>query len=71
MTTQIAADLLNVSRPYLLSLLEQGKIPHRKVGTKRRILMKDILAFKEKTAKQRLKTLEVLAKQAQDLNMGY
>jgi len=52
-------------------LLETGKIPHRKVGTKRRILAKDIYTYKQHISQARLKTLATLTKQAQDRDMGY
>ncbi|AFZ34658.1 DNA binding domain protein, excisionase family [Stanieria cyanosphaera PCC 7437] len=57
MTTQEAADLLNVSRPYLIKLLEQGEIPHTKVGKHRRINCRDIFAYKQLRDRQRSKSL--------------
>lgn len=71
MTTQEAADYLNVSRPFLVGLLEAGEIPYRKVGSRRRVQFRDIKAYKDKTDREREKVLDALAAQAQDLGMGY
>ncbi|BAU64338.1 hypothetical protein STA3757_17100 [Stanieria sp. NIES-3757] len=57
MTTQEAADFLNVSRPYLIKLLEQEEIPHTKVGTHRRINYRDVLVYKQTRDRKRSKSL--------------
>jgi len=70
-STQQAAEMLNVSRPHVVKLLEKGELPYHKVGTHRRILLKDLEDYKAKRDKKRRKLLEELAKQAQELDMGY
>ena len=71
LTTQEAANLLNVSRPYLIKILEKGEIRFHKVGTHRRIFFADLMEFKAKADKISEQALDELVKQAQDLDMGY
>lgn len=71
LTTQEAANLLNVSRPFLIGLIEEGKIPCRKVGTRRKILFKDLMGYKTAMYNARLETLKELTREAQDLKLGY
>lgn len=71
LTTQDAANILNVSRPFLVGLLKDGAIPYKKVGTHRRILAKDLFDYKAKDDQQRLDALKELTSDAQELNLGY
>lgn len=71
LTTQQAADFLNVSRPHLIQLLEEGRIAFHKVGTHRRVKFKDLQTFRDEFEQTRRARMEELAAEAQELGMGY
>ncbi len=70
-STQQAADMLNVSRPHIVKLLETGVIPFTKAGSHRRIELKDLINYEKKLQMSKEKNMSFLAKQAQELNLGY
>lgn len=71
LTTQEAADFLNVSHSYLNRLIESGEIPYRQAGIQRRICCQQLMDYKQKIDEHRKRVLDELTAQAQELNMGY
>lgn len=68
---QEAAELLGVSRPYAAKLFDKGAIPSRKVGTHRRAVIGDVLAYRQREKEARLRALDELSEESQQLGMGY
>ena len=69
LTTVQAAEILDVSRPYLMKLLEEKAIPHRKVGKHRRVRMEDIMVYKAAIDRDREEILNRLTRETQEQSM--
>jgi excisionase family DNA binding protein len=63
-TTQQAADILGMSRPFFIKQLESGLMAHHRVGNHRRVYLRDVLEFAKKRDKERLAALDLLARDA-------
>ena len=71
LTTQEAAAFLNVSRPFVVKQLEEGKLPYRKVGRHRRVEFEQLVKYQESLRRDTDSALQELADQAQSLKLGY
>ena len=71
LTTQEAADMLNVSRPHLVKLLEEGVLPFHKTGRHRRVRFADLMVYRDARQRESESAMAELAAQAQQLRMGY
>ena len=66
-----AANFLNVSRPFVIKEMESGRLPYRKVGSHRRVVMDDLLAYAQKMRAQQTSALNRMADNARELGLDY
>ena len=71
LTTQQAADLMNVSRPYLIKLLDERRLPYRRVGNRRKVRLYDLLVYQRGDDEHRREVLDELTREAEDLGLDY
>jgi excisionase family DNA binding protein len=69
LTTQQAADLLNVSRPHLVKLLEDSRIPYRRVGNRRKVRLLDVMAYRQADEERRHAALDELTREAEAMGL--
>ncbi|MGE5597243.1 MAG: helix-turn-helix domain-containing protein [Hyphomicrobiales bacterium] len=69
MTTQQAADYLNVSRPYLIRLLDRGELPFRRTGTHRRLRIEDVERYRARRSARRAELLHEMVQEAEEQGM--
>ena len=69
LSTQQAADLLNVSRPHLVKLLERGELPYHRAGSHRRIVLEDLLVYKERRDRERMEALDEITRVSDELGL--
>lgn len=69
LTTQQAASVLNMSRPTVVRLIDEGELPARKVGSHRRILLTDLLAFRDQIVAERRAVLDQMTRDAEELGL--
>lgn len=71
MTTQEAADMLNVSRPTLIRMLDNAEIPYHRTGNRRKLRYTDVMTYRERTRAARISALDELSALDQELGLGY
>jgi excisionase family DNA binding protein len=71
LTTQQAADILGISRPFLVAEMTNGKLSYQKIGTHRRIAFADLMQYRQKMSEESNAAMDTLVTEAQELNLGY